>query len=83
MKYIDRLKRKMVIRHNGIPVFFLVYKPQKDGKNVIASMTHPDIHDDVLLSQLLDAVGERIRHYYSKHPELLQEALSQIKEANE
>ena len=82
-KWCERAKRQMVMRHNGIPIFFLVYKPQKDGKNVIANVAHPDLREDILLNQLLSATAERIRHFYSKHPELLEEVLKQIKEANE
>ena len=76
-KYIKHLQKKLILRHDGLPIFYIVYKPQKDGKNVISYATHPDIQKDEKLDVLLRCAADRVREYYKENPKLLEE----IKEA--
>ncbi len=70
-----KINRKLVARHDGMPVFFIVYKPQVEGKNVYSNFIHPDLKEDNELEELLKKVGERVRFYYEQHPEQLEEIL--------
>lgn len=78
---LKKLKRNMAIRHHGIPIFFVVYKPQTSGKNVIYTTMHPDVINDANLKTLMELVANRVREYYASQPELLEEALKDIMEA--
>lgn len=74
-KWYKRVQRKTIVRHNGLPIFYIIYKPQVDGKNVITSIVHPDIKEDAILDQLLKCVADRVREFYKDRPELLEEIL--------
>ncbi len=72
-KYIKRLKRKLFKTYEGVLIFQLIYKPQKEGRNVFVNSIHPDLWGDGELNILLDEVGEKVREFYNEYPELLDE----------
>ena len=73
MKLLKRLARKHFKKWNGILLFYMIYDPRKEDKNVICNMIHPDLKQDEKLERLLQLVADRIRLFYDKHPELLEE----------
>lgn len=73
MKFLERFARKHFKKWNGILVFYTVYNPKKEGKNVFTNMIHPDIMQDEELNELLGQVANKIRLYYEQRPELLEE----------
>lgn len=54
-------------------VFYTVYNPMEDGKNVFSYMLHPDIKKDQEINDLLKQAADKIRKFYEGRPELLEE----------
>lgn len=73
------MHKKTIIRHEGLPIFYVIYKPQTDGKNVITSIVHPDLKEDAILDQLLRCAADRVREFYKDRPELLEEILEVVR----
>ena len=73
MKLLERFARKHFKKWSGILVFYTVYDPKKEGKNVFSHMIHPDIIQDEELNELLGQVADKVRLYYKERPELLDE----------
>ena len=73
MKLLERFARKHFNKWDGILTFYTVYNPNKEEKNVISHMIHPDIMKDEELNELLKQVADRIRLFYENNPELLDE----------
>ncbi len=72
-EYLRHLKRKLFKTYEGVLIFQLIYKPQKDGRNVFVNSVHPDLWEDGELNTLLDEVGKKVREFYNEYPELLDE----------
>ena len=73
MKLLKKLARKHFKKWNGILLFYMIYDPRKEDKNIICNMIHPDLKQDEELEGLLQLVADRIRLFYDKRPELLEE----------
>jgi hypothetical protein len=79
-KYCNYLQKKAIRQNKGLPIFYVVYKPQKDGKNVFFSYIHPEIRENPKLDWYLRRVGDMVREFYAERPELLEEILKSVKE---
>lgn len=73
VKLFKKLAQKHFKKWEGILVFYTVYNPKKEGKNVISHMVHPDLMQDKELNDLLGRVADKIRLFYEEKPELLDE----------
>ena len=73
------LKKKMVKKENGVPIFYIVYRPQNELPNVITHHTHPELREEEGLDELLKEVSDKVRGFYEKHPELLDEVIRSVK----
>jgi hypothetical protein len=78
--HCNRLQKKAIIQNKGLPIFYVVYKPQNDGKNVFFNYIHPDIRENPKLNWYLKRIGKMVRDFYEERPELLEEILKSVKE---
>lgn len=79
MFFMKRLARKHFKKWDGILIFYMVYDPRKKEPNVISNLLHPDIKQDDELNELLKKVADKVRIFYTNHPELLEEAFRKEK----
>jgi len=76
---IKKFRAKDIKKHNGMVIFYTVYKPQNAAPNVISHCLDPEIQKDEELNELLKQVAEKVRSYYEGKPELLEEILKSVK----
>lgn len=72
------LKKKLIKNGNGLPVMYIIYKPQKELPNVFTLYIHPELRD-AELEELLRKVSDKVRGFYRENPNLLQEILKTVK----
>lgn len=73
MGLLKWMARRHYRKYDGILISYIVYKPEKEGKNVFTHDLHPDIEQDEVLKDLLGAAADRIRMFYKERPDLLEE----------
>ena len=81
-KLIKRLRNKSIMAHDGIPILYVVYKPQKDGKNVFTYIADPELGQDKELDYLFKTVADRVREYCADKPDELEEILEIVRKEN-
>lgn len=69
-----RLTRKLFKQFDGILMFYVVYRPDKEIPNVFHHHIHPDLKEDKDLMEALEFASIRIRTFYENHLDLLEEA---------
>lgn len=81
-KLIKHLRNKSIMARNGIPILYVVYKPQKDGKNVFTYIADPELRQDKELDYLFKNVADCVREHYADEPEKLAEILEIVRKEN-
>lgn len=81
-KLIKRLRNKSIIQHQGVPILYVVYKPQNDGKNVITYIADPDLRENEQLDYLFKNIADCVREHYADKPEQLEEILEIVRKEN-
>ena len=79
MNILKRFARKHFNKWDGILAFYIVYNPEKDGKNVFNHSIHPDLRQNEELNELLKQVADKVREFYENNPKLLEEVDCKIK----
>ena len=82
MGILKRFAMKHFKKWDGILMFYTVYNPKKEGKNVITHAIHPDLMQDKEINDLLKQVADKVRVFYEENPKLLDEVGVKVKQNN-
>ena len=62
---VKKLENKSRKKYGGIPIAWVTYKPEQQGKNITFNL-HPSIKHDEYLSQTFQEIADYIRENYPK-----------------